>query len=1359
VNERDIFHAAVELTDAAARSAYLEEACAGNAALKRHVEDMLQVYPGLGAFLEAPAIDLEGAARTPLRAGRFQLDQELARGGMGVIYSARDESLGRDVAVKVLHERYRSDAPMAQRFLDEARITAQLQHPGIPPVFEVGRLDDGRPYLAMKLIKGRTLEDLLKERSEPAGDHGRFLAVFEQICQAVGYAHSKHVLHRDLKPANVMVGAFGEVQVMDWGVAKLLAPGGDAAHEPAASTEVACGTVIQTSRPGDSGTVTGCAVGTPSFMAPEQADGVLDRLDERTDVFGLGAILCVILTGEPPYTAESGEEVRAMASRGALADAHARLEQCGADAKLVELCRGCLSARQEGRPRDAGAVAATIHGYLAGVEERARQAETKRAEAVVREAEQRKRRRTVQAAGGVITVVLLAGLGVSLWQMFRAQGAEGQASENAQQAREERDAKDEALKGERQARADETKARERAFAALRSMTTDVVEKKFTEGAVLSDADRLFLRGIIAQFDAFAAIQGDDAGTRAVRAEGRLRVGAMRHRLGELKEAERDYDQALSIYGQLSVQFPSEPEFRRELANSLNNRGILLKITGRLKEAEKDYVQALSIRKQLVDELPSRPELRHELARNHLNRGALLDTARRLTEAKNDHDQALSIQKQLAAQFPARPEFRQELASSHNNRGNLLRVMGRPKEAEEDYVQALSIYKQLAAKFPARPEFPQDLAGTHNNRGFLLRGMGRLAEAENDYDQALGIQKDLAARFPARPEYRQELARSHNNRGVLLRATGRLPEAEKDYVQALSIGKQLADDFPARPEFRQELATSQINRGNMLSAAGRVQEAEKDYDQALSIRKQLADDFPARPEFREELASSHNSRGVLLSGTGRPREAEEDYAQALSIYKELSAQFPDRCELRQDLASTYSNRGLLRSGTGRRKEAETDYEQALSIQKQLADEVPSRPEFRQALAISHTNRGLLLSGTGRPKEAETDLNQALSICKQLVHELPSRPELRQKLARSHFNRGNLLHSTRRPKEAKSDYDQALSIQKQLVADTPFHPEFRQDLAASHSNRGNLLRAAGRPEEAEADYSQALSAYKQLAAQFPFRPEYRQKLAQSHFNRGALLDTTRRPKEAKNDYDQAQSIQKQLAAQFPSRPEFRQDLAASHTYRGNLLRATGRPQEAETYYKQALSIQKELAARFPNDPDLRNKFAGTCVSLAFLQQQQGNLAAAKQLLLEARPHHLAALKANPRHPTYQQLYRNHLNGLTRVHAALLEQEDAVRTAESCRDLGWNAPADAYDAACFLSLCIPIVARHSKLDDKKRREAGQLYCDAAMKLLRDAVSKGFKDVVHMKKDTDLNPLHQREDFQKLVAELERMGGRPEQ
>jgi tetratricopeptide (TPR) repeat protein len=347
------------------------------------------------------------------------------------------------------------------------------------------------------------------------------------------------------------------------------------------------------------------------------------------------------------------------------------------------------------------------------------------------------------------------------------------------------------------------------------------------------------------------------------------------------------------------------------------------------------------------------------------------------------------------------------------------------------------------------------------------------------------------------------------------------------------------------------------------------------------------------------------------------------------------------------------------------------------------------------------------------------------------------------------------------EAESDFGQALSIYQRLAAEFPSRPEFRQQLASSYNNRGNLLKDRGNLlkdmvwlQEAEKDCDQALRIRKQLVADFPYGSVFRQDLGSSHNNRGILLLETGRLKEAEQDLDQALRIRKQLAAEFPFGPEFRQQLASSYHDRGILLRETGQLKEAEQDFNQALSIQERLPAEFRNQPDLRNQLAGTCVNLASRHQQQGDWAAAKRLLLEGRPHHLAALNANPRHPTYRQFYRNHLSVLTWAEAGLLEQQDAVRTAEACRDLGWNPLADAYHAACLLSLCVPIVAKHDKLDEKQRQEAAQFYGDQAMKLLRDAVGKRFQGVAEMRTDSDLDPLRPRQDFQKLIAELEGKG-----
>ena len=158
----------------------------------------------------------------PHRVGRYQIEGEIARGGMGVVFRARDSDLNRTLAIKVLRSEYRGIVEVERRFREEAQITGQLQHPSIPPVHELGLLPDGKPFFAMKLILGKTLGHLLTERRSISETLPRFLGVFEHLCQAIAYAHSRGVIHRDLKPSNVMVGNFGEVQVMDWGLAKVL---------------------------------------------------------------------------------------------------------------------------------------------------------------------------------------------------------------------------------------------------------------------------------------------------------------------------------------------------------------------------------------------------------------------------------------------------------------------------------------------------------------------------------------------------------------------------------------------------------------------------------------------------------------------------------------------------------------------------------------------------------------------------------------------------------------------------------------------------------------------------------------------------------------------------------------------------------------------------------------------------------------------------------------------------------------------------------------------------------------------------------------------------------------------------------
>jgi serine/threonine protein kinase len=219
---------------------------------------------------------------------RYRLVEKIGQGGMGSVYLAHDRELDRPVALKVLADGH-STPELQRRIAKEALVLACLEHPGIVPIHDFGVLPDGRVYYVMKLVRGRRLDELV-HLGRPLPE---MLRDFEKICQAVAFAHAQGVIHRDLKPQNIMVGAFGELLVMDWGVAKLLEDSGAPVTPPTSALgDAACGT--------SGNTLPGTVLGTPGYMAPEQAWGEVDKIDERSDVYALGAILYFLLAGQAP---------------------------------------------------------------------------------------------------------------------------------------------------------------------------------------------------------------------------------------------------------------------------------------------------------------------------------------------------------------------------------------------------------------------------------------------------------------------------------------------------------------------------------------------------------------------------------------------------------------------------------------------------------------------------------------------------------------------------------------------------------------------------------------------------------------------------------------------------------------------------------------------------------------------------------------------------------------------------------------------------------------------------------------------------------------------------------------------------
>jgi serine/threonine-protein kinase len=305
------------------------------------------------------------APRPPARS-RLELVAMIGQGGMGEVHRARDHALQRQLAMKVLHVQLSKVRRMRERFLDEAQVTAQLAHPSIPPVHEAGELEDGRPYFTMKEVHGRTLTELLTEGGDSFRE-ARRIEVFQRVCEAMAYAHARGVIHCDLKPMNVMVGSFGEVMVMDWGVARIV-PQPEGAELPPVEMPVDDAAISE-------------VAGTPAYMPPEQAIGDVARLGPPSDVYALGVMLYELLSGQRPYQgalptllylSTQGEVPPLIKRPGSIVDD-----------SLYEIIVKAMRPDPADRYPDAGALAEDIARWREGATRR------EKALAIVREARER----------------------------------------------------------------------------------------------------------------------------------------------------------------------------------------------------------------------------------------------------------------------------------------------------------------------------------------------------------------------------------------------------------------------------------------------------------------------------------------------------------------------------------------------------------------------------------------------------------------------------------------------------------------------------------------------------------------------------------------------------------------------------------------------------------------------------------------------------------------------------------------------------------------------------------------------------------------------------------------------------------
>jgi tetratricopeptide (TPR) repeat protein len=1174
-----------------------------------------------------PSLDLRG----------YELLEQLGSGGMGDVYRAADPALGRDLAVKVMKPELRGMAPAEQRFLREARVTGSLQHPSIVPVYNLGRLNDGRLHYTMRLVRGQTFANILKEESGKREQLPYLLTIFEKICQAAAYAHSKRVIHRDLKPSNVMVGRFGEVQVMDWGLAKLLASDDDNAGAKemteTAGTRIPTGadTPVDLSR-------TGSGFGTLAYMPSEQARGKWDMVDERADVFALGSILCEMLTGQPAYIGKTSNELIDRVERGDVTEALERLRECGAAAELTELCRDCLSPDRENRPRDAAVLAKRVAEYQAEVQERLRQAELQRVaaetrareeqaralveqertrEALARVKAERRARRQALALGAALMVLIVGGGGALWWKHVK-----------------------------------QTQVNSEALGAL-----ERGRKRLEEGWRANDVPKL--SEAVAEVERATAIARNGGASEAVEQQVAALQTETQERLDRAKENQKFLSALLDIAiphetktyretgsGELvmAIAEPSVEEqfaaaFRRRWPDVEVDKQAAAKVAARLQEEPEAVLQGviagldgwmLERRRQNHPEAEWRPLL------GLVDRLDASEPRRQLRAflISGPPPSATSVAGLLAGQPPwlALWEFVQG-----NDWRRLRHIRGQISAADETVLTGLLMAEASSAVGDATggEELLRLALARRPDEVALLDALGRLLERQERLDEAIGC-------------YRAARARDKGLGLTLGRALGKSGQ----WAEGEAVLRDLVRQQPKNPEMFFHLGKALNDQGNHVEAEA-------------ACRKAIA----LKPDFAEGFVSL----GVALNAQGKPVEAEAAYRKASALkpgfaeaYNNLGAVLDDQgkpveaeaaCRkaiaLKPDLAQAYNNLGAVLNDQGKPVEAEAACRKAIALKPDLAQAYGSlgnalkdqgklaeaEAVFRKAIALkpdlakAHNNLGAVLNDQGKPVEAEAACRKAIAL----------KPDLVQ----AHGSLGNALAAQGKPVEAEVAFREAIAL--------------KPDYAVAYNNLGNALNDQGKPVEAEAACRKAID----------LKPDY----ALAYNTLGAILNGQGKPVEAEVACRKAIDL--------------KPDYALAYNNLGNALGAQGKPREAEAAYRKTIALKPDLAQVYNNlgaalggqgkpveaevafreaialKPDLAQAHCNLGSSL----ERQGRFSAA--LAAYRRGHELGSKQAGWRYPSLQRV---------RNAERMVELEKKLQAILQ----GETSPANSSEAASFAQMC---------------------------------------------------------------------------
>ncbi|MFO0909219.1 MAG: serine/threonine-protein kinase [Isosphaeraceae bacterium] len=996
--------------------------------------------------------DPRGSREEPARSHRFRVIEEHAKGGLGVVFRALDGELNREVALKQIQERHADNPSCRSRFLLEAEVTGGLEHPGIVPVYGLGLDEHGRPYYAMRFIRGDSLRDaIVAFHADPAlrSDPGqrslelrKLLRCFLDVCNTVDYAHGRGVLHRDIKPANIMVGKHGETLVVDWGIAKV---GG----RPDLHTSSDQDQLFDRSHSGATETLPGSAMGTPAYMSPEQAEGDLEKLAPESDVYSLGATLYAILVGRPAFEDTNLARVLAKVKAGTFPPP--RKVDRSIPAALEAICLKAMSLQPSDRYHTARALADDVERWMADEPVLAR-----RDPWIERVRRGMRRHRTSVTAASAAVLVAMAGLVVVL-------AVQRQANHDLRLANEREHARFDL-----------------ALEAIGTFHTGVSgdfllrQDEFKEQRVkLLSSARDFYRKLEHQL-----IGETDAASRRALGQSYFAVGELTSRIGTKDEALISHNRAREIREDLALSPDATVQDRADLASSLFAIAAIDREQSRFDEAETLLKRALNLRLSEVQERPGSVTPLRDLAWCHHLLGDLYEKTGQHARALASYTSARAIRLDLVQRDSQDSRLQFDLAASYNTIGRLLTRLSRPKEGMEDLQRAREIRERLVASNPEETDFRDSLARSYHTIALQLARSGQMSQSLEAFQKSLDLRESLIASFPAVSSLQTELAAVASDMAVRLYRVGQGDRALAAFERSRDIEQRLHRNNPSVTRIERNLALSLISIGIIHEERGRTDAALASFEEARGHLQALADAHPDVPDFRYQLAGVYAHLGRVFQAGGRVDEALWAYDLECKGLQKLADGSPQESDIQRDLSIARSARGEILSGMGMVTESLRELTNARRTQVGLATADPRNTDVQEALASTLERMALVLARHGDAASALTPMEEATRIRRHLVREHPGDLQFLQGEAEGQHALGEILHRLGQTSEAVGTLRVALMTTERQVEQNVGNHRITVDFARVAKDLGDALRDHHLVAEAASVYRQGIATLRQL-----------------------------------------------------------------------------------------------------------------------------------------------------------------------------------------------------------------------------------------------------------------------------------------